>query len=75
MTKKEATFKARQIAKQTVRNYFNSEPKETFNWAQFGSLIVKKELSNAFKLYVPFWNMLTKRWCVILLNGNKIVSE
>jgi hypothetical protein len=75
MTKQQATFKAREIAKQSVRNYFNSQPTETFNWEQFGSKIIKKELHHAFKLYVPYWNMLTQKWCVMLLNGNKIIAE
>ena len=75
MTKKEATFKARVIAKQSVRNYFNSEPKEMFNWDAFGSSIIKKELYHAFKIYVPHWNILTQKWCVMLLHDNKIIAE
>ena len=74
MTKQQASLKARQIAKQSVRRYFNSEPKESFNWEQFGSLIIKKELYHAFKLYVPFWNIQSQNWGVMLLHGNEILA-
>lgn len=73
MTKKEAAFTARKIAKESVRSYFKSEGKESFNWERFGSLIIKKELHHAFKLYVPHWDMLTQNWCVMCLHGSEII--
>lgn len=75
MTQSQAAFKARQEAKKSVKRYFDSEPKDTFNWQQYGSKIIKKELHEAFKIYVPHFNIITRKWCVVLLHGNKIVEE
>ena len=75
MTNKEATIAAREFAKQSVRNYFKSEGAESFNWDQFGSAIIKKELHHAFKLYTPHWDMINKKWCVMCLHGNQIIAS
>ncbi len=75
MTKEQAEKKAREIAKQSVRDYFEREGIENFNWEQFGRQILKKELFHTLKLYIPHYNTETKKWCVMLTHGNKIVSE
>ena len=75
MTNKEAAFTARKIAKESVRNYFKLEGKESFNWVHLGSAIIKKELYHAYKIYVPHWDMINQNWCVICLHGNEIIDD
>jgi hypothetical protein len=75
MTYKESKLKARELAKQSVKNYFKSEPTDMFDWDKFGSSIIKQELEYALSLYIPSYNSLTKKWCVLLIHGNEIVAE
>lgn len=75
MTKEQAQAEARQIAKKSVRDYFQREGIENFNWEQFGRQILKKELFHALKLYIPHYNTETQTWCVMLTHDNKIISQ
>jgi hypothetical protein len=74
MTFKEAEFQSRKLAKDTVRRYFQREGIENFNWDMFGLKIVKKELYHSFKLYTPHWDIYSKTYCVIDMEGNIVLK-
>lgn len=66
-TRREAELKRREIVKDCVRRYFKSEDEAgiEFNWEEYGSNIIKKELYSYYSDIIVSWDFMIKEWVVI----------